>query len=336
LSEALKLSPQMTEAAVALAGIDNKRGDYDDALRLAGSALKTNPNLSLAYAASAQAQLAKGDLRQGEALLQEALKRDPTNLPALALMLALRAKQGRTTESVQDLSILVAQHPSEAGLHLLLAVGYLNLKDLDKSEASARQALALDPKIPNAYTLLANIDFARGETAKGKADFRAAIELNPHNLSNYAGLGSQFEKEGNWDEAKKLFEKAHGVEPDSPFVADELAFLYLEHGGDVNVALNLAQTAKQKLPNSPIAADALGWAYYKIGSAESAVEQLKDCVREVPKNPVFQYHLGMAYVAAGRLDAARGSLQKALADDPNFAYAANTRETLTKLSRGNQ
>jgi tetratricopeptide (TPR) repeat protein len=249
------------------------------------------------------------------------------------LMLALRVKQGRTKEAVQDLSRLAEQHPNESGYQLLLAVGYLNLKDLDKSETSARLALALDPKIPDAYTVLANIDFAHGQVEKGKADFRAAIELNPHNLSNYAGLGSQFEKEGNWDEAKKLFEKAHGVEPDSPFVADELAFLYLEHGGDVNVALNLAQTAKQKLPKSPIAADALGWAYYKIGSPESALEQLKDCVHEVPKNPVFQYHLGMAYVAAGRLGAAKGSLQKALADDPNFAYAANARETLTKISR---
>jgi tetratricopeptide (TPR) repeat protein len=196
-SDALKLSPEMTEAAVALAGIDNKRGDYDEALRIAGDALKTNSNLSLAYTASAQAQLAKGDLRQGEALLQEALQRDPANLPALALMLALRGKQGRSEEDVQDLSMLIAQHPTEAGLHLLLAVGYLNLKDLDKSEASARQALALDPKIPNAYTLLGNIDFARGEIEKGKADFRVAIELNPHNLSNYAGLGSEFEKRAN-------------------------------------------------------------------------------------------------------------------------------------------
>jgi tetratricopeptide (TPR) repeat protein len=206
------------------------------------------------------------------------------------------------------------------------------LKNLDQAEASVRQALALDPKTPEAYTLLANIDFARGTVEKAKANLRKAIEINPRNVSNYAALGTEFEKEGNWEEAKKLFEKAHELDPGSPFVADELAFLYLEHGGDVNVALNLAQSAKQKLPNSSITADALGWAYYKIGSTESAVEQLKDCVREAPKNPLFQYHLGMAYVAAGHMDAARGSLRKALEDDPNFAYAANAKDTLAKIS----
>jgi cellulose synthase operon protein C len=48
-------------------------------------------------------------------------------------------------------------------------------------------------------------------------------------------------------------------------VANQLAYIYLEHGGDVNVALGLAQQAKQKMPDSPNVADTLGWAYYKSG-----------------------------------------------------------------------
>jgi Tfp pilus assembly protein PilF len=41
----------------------------------------------------------------------------------------------------------------------------------------------------------------------------------------------------------------------------------------------------------------------------------------------------MAYVAAGHIEAARGSFQKALQDDPNFPYAANARDTLEKISK---
>jgi Tfp pilus assembly protein PilF len=44
----------------------------------------------------------------------------------------------------------------------------------------------------------------------------------------------------------------------------------------------------------------------------------------------------MAYVAAGHLEAAKGSLQKALQDDPNFLYAANARDTLAKISKGSR
>ena len=116
-------------------------------------------------------------------------------------------------------------------------------------------------------------------------------------------------------------------------MTDELAFLYLEHGGDVNVALTLAQTAKQQLPHSPVTTDALGWAYYKIGSTDSAVAELKDCVMKEPNNALFQYHLGMAYVASGHLDVARTYLQKALKDFPNFPDAATAKSTLDKISR---
>jgi tetratricopeptide (TPR) repeat protein len=144
-------------------------------------------------------------------------------------------------------------------------------------------------------------------------------------------LCAQYEKEGNWEEAKKLCEQAHQLDPTGPMVADELAFLYLEHGGDVNVALGLAQQAKQRSPNSPVTADVLGWAYYKLGSPESAVTQLKDSVQLVPKNPVFQYHLGMAYLAAGHRDLAQRSLQTALKENPNFLYAASAKANLDQL-----
>ena len=63
-------------------------------------------------------------------------------------------------------------------VYFLLALGYFDLKDLDKSEAGVRQALALNPKTPQAYTLLANIDFARGSVERGKGDLRTAIAAN--------------------------------------------------------------------------------------------------------------------------------------------------------------
>jgi tetratricopeptide (TPR) repeat protein len=333
-SDALRLNPGMPEAAVALAAIETKYGDYENALRLASEALKTNPSLSLAYAASAQAWLAKGELQQGETLLQAALSRDPTSLPALAMLVSLCVRQGRAQEPVERISKLVERYPRIAGLRFLLAVGHLALRDLEKSEASVRQAMALDPKTPDAYTLLANIDLAKGLVEKAKVDLHTAIEANPRNVTNFMALGTQYEKEGNWDEAKKLFERGHQVDPDSPLVANELAYLYLEHGGDVNVSLSLAQMAKQKMPDSIHAADTLGWAYYKLGAHDLAVAQLKDCVQKAPNNPVFQYHLGMAYAAVGNLTSAEESLRRALNGNANFPYAASAKAALDRISKG--
>jgi len=215
----------------------------------------------------------------------------------------------------------------------LLAIGYFNLKDLVKSEASARHAIALDPTAARAYTLLADIEYANGSVENAKTDLRAAIRANPRDASNYMGLKALYEKEANWEEAKKVCEKAHEVDPDSPQIANELAYLYLEHGGDVSVALSLAQLARQKMPNSPNAADTLGWAYYKLGAPALALAHLTQASHKDPKNPVYHYHLGMADMAAGHVDSAARSLQQALRVDPNFPDAVSVRIALAKISK---
>jgi tetratricopeptide (TPR) repeat protein len=147
-------------------------------------------------------------------------------------------------------------------------------------------------------------------------------------------LVTQYEKEGNWEEAKRLCEKAHEIDGTSPLVADELAFLYLEHGGEVNTAVALAQVAKQRMPDSPITADTLGWAYYKLGSLDAALMQLKESARKVPSNPIYHYHLGVAFKAAGQFDPARQSLRAALQTDPHFPFAADARMALEQIPAG--
>jgi tetratricopeptide (TPR) repeat protein len=95
----------------------------------------------------------------------------------------------------------------------------------------------------------------------------------------------------------------------------------------------MAQMVKEKMPNSVVATDILGWAYYKLGSPDTALIHLEECAKKAPDNPLFQYHLGMAYLAAGRMPAAQRSLQLALRSDREFAYAADARSALEKISK---
>ena len=326
--QALKLAPGMPEAAAALADLRAKAGDFDEALRLAA-----NIDLPLACVARAQAWLGKGDAQQGEAMLQAALQRDPAFLPALRILIDLDTRRGRLPEVTQRLSGLVEQRPGNAGLHFLLAVAYFNAKDLRKAETSVRKALELESRTPDAHMLLARIDAAGGSVEKAKLDLLAEIKANPRNIWSYLALKRLYEKEGNWEEARKICEKAHQADPTSAEVANSLAYFYLEHGGDVNVALSLAQLAKQKMPGAPYVADTLGWAYYKLGSPDPAVAQLRVAVQKAPKSPVYHYHLGMAYAAAGQPDSARQSLSRALAQNADFAGAANARATLVELAK---
>ncbi len=332
----LELSPGMGDAAVALAELDARSGDYDNALRLANQALQKNPNSTLAHLIAAKASIAKGDPSQAEAQLQSALDRDPVFFPALETMLNVQAGQGKIQEAMRRISGLISLHPLNAQLHFLLGVGYFKQHDLDKAEASVKRAIAIDRKTPDAYGLLAEISRARGALEQAVTWYKAAIEQNPTKVENYMALAGLYEEQGHWEEAKRAAEHAHSLDPASPFIANNLAYLYLEHGGDLNVALSLAQQAKQKLADSPVVADTMGWLYYKLRRPEAAVTQLSESVRRVPGNPIYRYHLGMAYMAAGRPNEATSSLQLALSASPNFPYAASAKTALRQIAEGSR
>lgn len=333
-AHALDLSPGMEDAAVALADLLARSGDYDDALRRADQVLQKNPGSTLAHVVAAKSSLAQGNSARAEAQLKAALELDPAFVPALGALLDLRATQGRTEEVLHRLSELLSKRSRNAKLHLLLGIASLKLNDLDKAEESVKQALAIDPGTPDAYGVLAEISHARGALERAAVAYRLAIEGNPGRVESYMALAGVYSQQGKWDEAKRVTEHAHALDPVSPFIANNLAYLYIEHGGDISVALSLAQQAKRKLPDSPIVSDTMGWAYYKLGSPAAAVSQLRESVMRAPDNAMYQYHLGMAYIASGRPVNATQSLQRALSDDPDFPYAATARAALDQITKG--
>jgi tetratricopeptide (TPR) repeat protein len=302
-------------------------------MRLTEEALKKRPNLPSALLVQAKASIAQGDYQRAEALLENALAQDPVSLPALAALLAVHTGQRRIHETLPRIAALAKQHPAIAGLHFLLALAHFGLQDVENSEASLRRSIALDPGMPSAYTLLANINLAQGLVDKAKENLRKAIALSPLSVTNHMALKNLYEKEGKWDEVKRLYEEARKVDPGSPYLANDLAYHYLEHGGDVHAAISLAESAKQKIPDSPVVADTLGWAYYKSGQHEPAIVQLKESVRLAPDNRVYHYHLGMAYLGAGQLELAKRSLRNAVEGERDFPHMASAQAALDQLSK---
>ena len=169
----------------------------------------------------------------------------------------------------------------------------------------------LDRQRSAGYSLLGDIHAAQGSVENAKADLQAAIDRNPREVANYLALDTLYEKEGNWERAKKVCERAHQVNPDSPLVANNLAYLYLEDGGDVNVALSLAQGARQKMLDSPTTADTLGWLLQirivRVGCR--AIKEMRSARSEKPHIPVsLGYGLyGRSSFRLGRAVSAEGT-----------------------------
>ena len=85
---------------------------------------------------------------------------------------------------------------------------------------------------------------------------------------------------GRTQKAEELYRKALQIEPHYAPAANNLAYLMVQNGEDLDSALSLAQIARQKMPDSASAADTLAWVYYHKGLYGLAGDLLREACAE--------------------------------------------------------
>ena len=147
------------------------------------------------------------------------------------------------------------------------------------------------------------------------------------------GLRSAIFKVNDLEEAKRWYEATVAEMTNAPIAANNLAFIYAEEGTNLDVALQLAKSAKQQIPDNAVVDDTLGWVYYKKDLATMAVSPLEESLKKMPDNADILYHLGLTYAKIGNKAQARQALERALKLNPQLAGAASARQTLAAVSQ---
>jgi len=290
------------------------------------------PETADPYVQTGHLRVAQGRLKDARACYEQALKADPRSLAALRGLVELYLEEKQPDEALARLDAQKAD-ANTSEYHYLRAVAVLNKQDLAAGELELRQAIALDKSNLEAVEALARVEMARGAAEQAMAVYQKAIEDNPSNDRLYVNLGSLLEARGNLEGAELSYGKALQLRPDSAEAANDLAYLLLKKGVDLDKALTLAQQARRAMPNSPNAADTLGWAYFKHGLYSQAAALVAEAAAKVPGNPTYQYHLGMAYQGEKHISEARLHLERVLKIDPNYENASDVRRALAELER---
>ena len=120
-------------------------------------------------------------------------------------------------------------------------------------------------------------------------------QAHPNDAQAHALLGSLEEAQGDKEKATAYYKKALQIQPEQPVAANNLAYLMVESGQNIDVALSLAQTARRAMPNSATRArhprlGLLPERHLRFG-ARSAGRSRQDR----PSNASIHYHLGMTY-----------------------------------------
>jgi adenylate cyclase len=147
----------------------------------------------------------------------------------------------------------ITRDPGFARAHAALASAYVVLpgytseagdeeKYLPLAEQSARQALALDPKIGEAHAVLAQINSERGNLVDAESGFFFAISLEPNEPTPHQWYSILLQKVGRLDAALEQARRAYELDPSAPVLAFNLASVYLLRGEDEQ-ALNYSRLA---------------------------------------------------------------------------------------------
>jgi len=137
----------------------------------------------------------------------------------------------------------LARDPAFARAHAGLASAYVVLpgysredgdseKFLQMAEQSARQALALDPKIGEAHAVLAQLNSIRGNLLDAESGFFFAISLEPNEPTPHHWYSILLNKVGRLDAGLEQARRAYELDPSSPVLVSNLANTYLLLGED--------------------------------------------------------------------------------------------------------
>lgn len=365
--EAVRLNPLATDAKIALARLQLVKGRADSSVGLAEDALRAQPQNADARLVLVQGLIRQGDLQRAQTDLDALLAKFPNAAPVhiQAGILQGRKRQFAEARKEFDRALQLAPNSVEAigGLIavdlatnerasararvdalikapgvkpaalMLAAHTYANTGDLKTAEELFRRVLKEDPTQLSAYSALGQLYAKQNRIPEALAQLETLTQRDPKPVAALTLAGILMEGQGNKVGAQQRYERAVQLDPNAAVAANNLAWMYATNAGNLDVALQLAQTAKRLLPNNPEVNDTLGFIYYKKDLAALALPLLQSTIEKDPSNPEYHYHLGLAYGRTGDKVKATASLTRALELKPDFNGAQDARAALASLNQ---
>ncbi|MEO6981596.1 MAG: tetratricopeptide repeat protein [Edaphobacter sp.] len=363
--DASRINPKNVEAQDALANIAMLNHDYSTLLEVAQTSMANNPQSAAPYVWRGVAEANQKLMDKAEADFQQALKLDPKNWAANLELGQIRLVQKKIPEGKAFLEQALLSNPNSARALRLLVSTYLFEKQPAQAVSRIQAQIAKVPQNSEMYDLLADLQLRTGDNAGGLASAEKAMQLNPADstaamsytraqiaLGNapkavakwqqwtkdhptdaqaFTVLGSLQEAQGDRQGAMASYKSALAIQPEQPVAANNLSYLMIDTGQNVDVALSLAQIARRAMPDSPNTADTLAWAYYQKGNYDSARNLLEDAIKTEPNSASMHYHLGMIYVKLAKNTDAATQLKKAVSLAPNTPTAKDAEKALALI-----
>ncbi|KAJ8045044.1 Tetratricopeptide repeat protein 13 [Holothuria leucospilota] len=214
---------------------------------------------------------------------------------------------GQSHEAVQQLSILIKQHPNLPGAYHARGAAYTRLGLQDKENVAHAlkdfsRAIELDRQSPLGWEQRGELNILLGRTSKAMADITHALDLRP-SAKLFLLRAGLFLKERKLSLAVNDFFNSLRIDTNQPDAFHLLGVSFF-HQGKLHEATRSIKHAIRMNPNCLECMQNLGQIYKELGKYEESLEILNAAL-ELDWNNSQTLHLrGLLYVDSGNIKGA--------------------------------
>jgi len=176
--------------------------------------------------------------------------------------------------------------------------------------------------------------YQEGKYEEALAEYNAALEKNPEEISNYYNLGVTYMALGKNEEAIEAFQKTIEFDPENFLALKFLGQLYARENDTPQAEIYLVQAAGLS-PNDPELFFNLGVLRMNAANYPAAIEAFQKAIDCDEEYVDAYYQLGLLYINQNKAEKASAVFQKFLEfslDDPR---ASNVRKILEMIGKKN-
>ena len=254
------------------------------------------------------------------------LERRPEDADAILLL----ADTSRNPKEIEAARVrLKALSPgTNQSAAIILALGIFDLREnkLKEAEAAFQRALALDPKLVEAHTVLGTL-YRVTKDARADQELKTASDMSPPRSPRRLQYAQFKVQSGNTSEARTILEAMTKQTPDylpALIVLSQVSAVEKKY----DEAASLLTKVLERDPVQPEAMLLIGRVELARGNNAKAMEYTEKMIRTYPKAAQAHEQLALEYLNANQTDKAIASLNQAMALAPSFSEAAILLATL--------
>jgi len=308
---AVKLDANYSAGWLALAEIDLAQGNAGAAELRADNVLRMNPRQMRAMMLRGRAMVQRGKLAEAATSFESVIAAEPKNADARFGLALAQARQGRTGDALEQLEAGKGLESNDPRWALALAAVQFRAGKPDAAKKTLEAAIESGGQSETLLERLADLQLQLKDGAGAKKTFEKLLVNQPKRLEFQIGRAGAMalagEREaalkvytelqrtnesdlrvwlqpasllgemGRDQQARHAYEEALRRDRENTYALNNLAWLLLKDGTDVQRALDLAQRAKRTVRQSPEVDGTLAEAYTRLSmlrSAEAVYEEM--------------------------------------------------------------